>query len=63
MAIFQGVQQNIGPIPLSHVYETTVIDVDDLPPYNQQQVEDTINANSLREAQDLVDKLSDARNR
>ncbi|CAN5226309.1 protein phosphatase 2C domain-containing protein [soil metagenome] len=63
VAIFQGVQQDLGPITLSHVYQTTVIDVDDLTPYYQQQVEATINANSLREAQDVVDRLSDARKR
>jgi PPM family protein phosphatase len=61
VAIFQGVQQNLGPITLSHVYETTLIDLDELSPFYQQQVESTLNANSLREAQDIVDRLSDAR--
>ena len=61
VVIFQGVQQDIGPIKLSHVYKTTTIDLTDLSPYYQQQVEDTLNANSLAEAQDIVDRLSDAR--
>jgi len=63
VAIFQGVQQDIGPIKLSHVYKTTTLDLDDLSPYYQQQVETTLNANSLAEAQGIVDRLSDARQR
>ncbi len=61
VAVFQGVQQDIGPIKLSHVYKTTTIDLDDLSPYYQQQVESTMNANSLAEALGIVDRLSDAR--
>jgi protein phosphatase len=61
VVIFQGVQQDIGPITLSHVYKTTTIDLNDLSPYYRQQVKDTLNANSLAEAQDIVDRLSDAR--
>ena len=63
VVIFQGVQQDIGPIKLSHVYKTTTLDLDDLSPYYQQQVESTLNANSLAEAQGIVDRLSDARQR
>ncbi len=61
VVIFQGVQQDIGPIKLSHVYKTTTIDITELSPYYQQQVQATLNANSLVEAQDIVDRLSDAR--
>ena len=61
VAIYKGVQQDIGPIKLSHLYQTTTIEVEDLPLYNQQQVEATINADSLARAQELVDVLSDAR--
>jgi len=61
VAIFQGVQQDIGPIKLSHVYKTTTIDLDELSPYYQQQVEATYNANTLAEALGIVDRLSDAR--
>ena len=60
VAIFQGVQQTIGPIELSHVYQTTSISVDDLPAYQQSAVENTISADSLREAQQIVDRLSAA---
>lgn len=60
VAIFQGVQQNIGPIHLSSVYQSTRIEVDSLSAYKQQEVEDTINADSLRDALNIVDRLSAA---
>jgi len=61
VAIFRGVQQDIGPIALSHVYETTTIDLDDLPAYSRDTVEATINARSLEDAQRIVNQLSDVR--
>ncbi|AYF97854.1 PP2C family protein-serine/threonine phosphatase [Protaetiibacter intestinalis] len=60
VAIFQGVQQSIGPISLSRVYQTTSIAVDDLPLYQQEAVENTISADSLRDAHEIVDRLSAA---
>jgi PPM family protein phosphatase len=60
VAIFQGVQQNIGPIALSHVEQTSQLLVDDLPPFQRQQVEATINADDLRDAHDILDRLSRA---
>ena len=60
VAIFQGVQQSIGPISLSHVYQTTSISVDELPAYQQEAVEATISADSLRDAHDIVDRLAAA---
>jgi Serine/threonine protein phosphatase len=60
VAIFQGVQQSIGPIPLSHVEQTSQLRVDDLPPFQRQQVEATINADDLRDAHDILDRLSRA---
>jgi serine/threonine protein phosphatase PrpC len=60
VAIFQGVQQNLGPISLSHVYEESSVSVDTLPEYDKQLVEQTINADSLSSAQAIVDQLSDA---
>lgn len=60
VAIFQGVQQNLGPISLSHVYEESSVSVDTLPEYDKQLVEQTINADSLSSAKAIVDQLSDA---
>ena len=61
VAIFQGVQQDIGPIKLSHVYKTTTLDLTELSPYYRQQVEATMNASSLADAQGIVERLTDAR--
>ncbi len=60
VAIFQGVQQSIGPISLSSVYQTTAISVDDLPAYQREAVTATISADSLRDAHQIVDRLSAA---
>ena len=62
VAIFQGVQQDIGPIELSHVYERTTITLSELPLYYRNQVEATVNANDLEDARRIVDMLSDVRN-
>jgi protein phosphatase len=59
VAIFQGVQQSLGPISLSHVHSKTDIPVDSLSAYERQQVEDTINASSLSDAERIVKQLSD----
>lgn len=60
VAIFQGVQQNLGPIELSHVYEETDVPVTSLPQYDKQLVQQTINADDLAAARAIVDQLSDA---
>ena len=61
VAIYQGVQQDIGPFKLSHVYEATTIRLDELPAYQRASVEATINADTLEAAHRIVDQLSDAR--
>ncbi|PRY67947.1 protein phosphatase [Glaciihabitans tibetensis] len=61
VAIFQGVQQNLGPIPLSTVVEETAIGLSDLPAFTRSSVEATINADDLADAQAIVDRLADAR--
>lgn len=58
VAIFQGVQQNIGPISLSHVEQSSEVHVDDLPAFERRQVEATINADDLRDAHDILDRLN-----
>lgn len=57
VAIFQGVQQNVGPIVLSSVYQTTTIEVADLPTFQQEAVRNTISADNLRDANDIVLRL------
>ncbi|ARC55478.1 PP2C-family Ser/Thr phosphatase [Frondihabitans sp. 762G35] len=60
VVIYKGVQQSLGPIGLSSVYEKTQVTVDDLSNYNRQSVEDTINAGSLKQARAIVERLGDA---
>jgi len=56
--IYQGVQQNVGPFSLSTPYEETAITVDDLPPFIQDSVRETLPADSLDEARRIVERLT-----
>lgn len=58
VAIFQGVQQNIGPIELSHVAQSSEVKVADLPPFQRRQVEATINADDYKDARDILERLA-----
>jgi serine/threonine protein phosphatase PrpC len=62
VAIFRGVQQDVGPISLSSVFRTTDIDLDALPSYSRSTVEDTIPADSLSDAERIVEQLSNVSN-
>ena len=57
VAVFQGVQQSIGPFPLSTVYLESDIDIDDLSPFSRERVESTINASDLPDALSIIDRL------
>ncbi|GAA1146938.1 MULTISPECIES: PP2C family serine/threonine-protein phosphatase [Microbacterium] len=57
VVIFQGVQQNIGPITLSTPVRDTDILLADLPEYQRASVERTINARSLSDADAIVARL------
>lgn len=59
VVIFQGIQQNIGPISLSSEYADTGISLYDLPPIDQSRVAETISASSLAEAEQIVQRLRD----
>lgn len=58
VTIFRGVQQDLGPLKLSHVYETSSLRVDELPSYEKGLVQSTINAESLQGAQSIVKELT-----
>ncbi|MEO8907296.1 MAG: protein phosphatase 2C domain-containing protein [Microbacteriaceae bacterium] len=60
VAIFSGVQQDLGPISLSHIYQETTTHVTDLSAYERLQVEQTINADSLADAERIVNQLANA---
>ncbi|MCE4025914.1 protein phosphatase 2C domain-containing protein [Microbacterium sp. Au-Mic1] len=57
VVIYQGIQQDLGPISLSHVYEDTGIKVSDLPAFYQSAVKETTSASTLAAAQTTVDSL------
>ncbi|QTV80374.1 PP2C family protein-serine/threonine phosphatase [Microbacterium sp. NIBRBAC000506063] len=57
VVIFQGIQQNIGPWSLSEVHEDTGILMDDLPYFTRTQVERTITAASLEDAEAIAERL------
>lgn len=56
--IYRGVQQNVGPFELSTPYEATGIDLDELPLFIQDSVRDTLPADTLEEARDIVQRLT-----
>ncbi|MCH1881632.1 protein phosphatase 2C domain-containing protein [Agrococcus sp. ARC_14] len=57
VAIYQGIQQQIGPIVLATQVEETDIAIVDLTPFNQRNVEQTLSADSLEAAQAIVERL------
>ncbi|KTR73242.1 protein phosphatase, partial [Microbacterium oxydans] len=57
VVIYRGVQQSIGPISLSSVYEDTNIVLADLSDFDRQTVEATISARSLSDAEQIVERL------
>ncbi|GEK80421.1 PP2C family protein-serine/threonine phosphatase [Agrococcus baldri] len=57
VAIYQGIQQQIGPIVLATQVEETGIAITDLTPFNQRNVEQTLSAGSLESARAIVERL------
>jgi len=59
VAIFRGVQQDLGPISLSDVYQETSITISELTAYQQSRIKATIPADTLEHAVTIVENLSD----
>lgn len=57
VVIYQGIQQDLGPIALSKEYEDTQIPLDRLSTYDRQQVITGVNVGSLDEAEAVVSRL------
>ena len=57
VTVFRGVDQTLGPVSLSTVYEDTNIVLADLSDFDRQTVEATISARSLSDAELIVDRL------
>lgn len=57
VVIYRGIQQSVGPLSLSTVYNDTGIVLADLSEFDRQTVEATISARSLADAELIVDRL------
>lgn len=57
VAIFKGIPQQIGSLSLSAVYETTDVEVSDLPGYARDRLEATITRPTLSDAREVVEEL------
>ena len=57
VAIYNGVAQMLGPVPLSHVDQTTDIPVSSLPEFQRNRLENTLAARDLEHAQNIVKDL------
>ena len=53
-AIYQGIDQTIGPLALSHVVSTSDLEVAELPQFVQDRLEQTVQVPSLAEARQWV---------
>ncbi|MGV8885795.1 MAG: PP2C family protein-serine/threonine phosphatase [Microbacteriaceae bacterium] len=60
VAIYRGVQQDIGPISLSSVYRETDLKLTDLSDFSRKAVVTTISATDLSDAERIVKQLDDA---
>lgn len=61
IAIYQGIQQQIGPIVLSSQVEETDIPADELTPFTRRSIEETISADTLEQARAIVERLEGGR--
>ncbi len=61
--VFQGVQQDLGPIKLSHVARDTMIPLNSLSPFAQKQVTQTLSSDSYSAATEIVNRLMDVSSR
>ncbi len=60
VVIYRGIQQSIGPISLSTVYQDTNIPLSELSDFDRQTVQATISAPSLNDAEKIVERLRPA---
>ena len=60
VAIYRGIQQDLGPISLHSIYSETSVKLSDLPSYTRKTVEDTISAADLADATAIIKRLTDA---
>ncbi|MBW1596442.1 Stp1/IreP family PP2C-type Ser/Thr phosphatase [Streptomyces sp. JJ38] len=59
VALYQGLNQKLGPLELGEVKKNTSIELKYLPVYQRNQVKDTISMGSLGQAEDKIAELAD----
>jgi protein phosphatase len=62
VTIFQGIRESLGPLNFSKPYRVTEIMFDDLSPFQQTLLERSISAESLEDAERIVQQLGEAVN-
>ncbi|MFM9919432.1 Stp1/IreP family PP2C-type Ser/Thr phosphatase [Lacisediminihabitans sp. H27-G8] len=60
VAIYRGIQQDLGPITLHSIYSETSVRLEDLPSYTRKTVVDTISASDLADAKAIIKRLTNA---
>ncbi|HEY7796508.1 MAG TPA: hypothetical protein VIB61_01885, partial [Microbacteriaceae bacterium] len=60
VAIFKGIREALGPLNFSSEYEVTDLVVDELPAFQQTLIERSITAESLSDAQRIVQELTES---
>lgn len=59
VAIYRGIPEQLGPVELHSLVETSRIELRDLRPYERERVTATIRTSSLDDARDIVTTLED----
>jgi protein phosphatase len=57
VAIYQGVPENVGPLSLATLYQETDVSLESLQLFEQERISDSLPAESLDDALDIVDRL------
>ncbi len=57
VTIFQGIKEELGPLKFSSPYQVSEISIDELSPFQQELISRSISANSLEDAERILDQL------
>jgi protein phosphatase len=57
VTIFQGIKEELGPFKFSQPYQVSEISIDELSPFQQELISRSISANSLDDAERILDQL------
>ena len=62
VTVFQGINEQLGPLNFSSPYLVSEINIEDLPQFQQTLIERSISVESLDEALRLIEQLQDGIN-